>query len=797
MIHGERRSVVLGLLVLAGLAAFVAAKLEVTGDITHFLPRGAARDDVELARRLTTSELTRTMILLVGARDVAQAAAASRAFEEELRADPRVAAGLQALEGGPPAGIEEALWTLYHPRRLAFLADDAAGVAARTTTPALGEAAAHLKRQLALPISSLVSRLAPSDPLLVLRGLFERLASARADGIGLEDGRFVTLGAPRAVLFLSTGAPSFDAPVQRPLLAGVQDAFAAVDERFDGGLTLAWTGANRFAVRAEETIEADIRRVSIWSIMGIVLLFVLLFRSLRPAGLTILVVGAGFLLATAVCLALFGRIHGVTLAFGAALIGVSMDYTVHFYCHHALAPHPDGPRRTLAALWPGLALGAATTVVGFVALIVSTFPGLRELAIFAAFGILGALFATRWFLPALVARESPPTALGHAVAAATDTARRAMERRRSVPALLLAAVTMLGAVGLPRVTWNDDIADLNRLDPALVKEDADVRAAVVRYEQSRLVVAIGADEDAAFEANDRVARALDDAVAAGELGGFRGVGALLPSAAQQREVDAAVRGDPTLWPRMEAALAAEGFVVEAFRPFRNALLAPAPPPLRYADLSDTPLAPLVRPFRLELGDGGTIGVTTYLHDLRDAPAVARRLDTIAGARLVDVRATLEGAYGAYRSRMTTLLLVGLLAVLALVALRYRDLRRTIAAALPALVGALGTVGLLGLLEVPLNMLSLVALLMIVSMGVDYGVFLAEARDDAHVRSTQLAILVAGLSTVLGFGLLALSDHPALFSIGTTSGVGVVFCLLLAPTVGALVRPRTPRTEESS
>jgi predicted exporter len=76
--------------------------------------------------------------------------------------------------------------------------------------------------------------------------------------------------------------------------------------------------------------------------------------------------------------------------------------------------------------------------------------------------------------------------------------------------------------------------------------------------------------------------------------------------------------------------------------------------------------------------------------------------------------------------------------------------------------------------------------MVVSMGVDYGVFLAEHRRDPIARdATLLAVVLAGVSTILGFGLLALSSQPPLYHIGLTSAVGVLLCLLLAPTVCAL------------
>jgi len=66
------------------------------------------------------------------------------------------------------------------------------------------------------------------------------------------------------------------------------------------------------------------------------------------------------------------------------------------------------------------------------------------------------------------------------------------------------------------------------------------------------------------------------------------------------------------------------------------------------------------------------------------------------------------------------------------------------------------------------------------MGVDYGVFLAESRaDPAGFAATLLSVLIACASTVLAFGLLAMSASPALQAIGLTVGIGVLLSLLLA------------------
>ena len=793
---GEARRLLLGSLVLAALAVFVAQRVEVTGDITNFLPDGESWPEVALARDLAAGELPRTMVVLATAPEdtpVEELAAFSVSLEAALRDTAQVAEELAFLDVGPPAGVEEALWSLYQPRRFGFV-DMAPDEVSDALSPAgLKAAASALKQQLASPMSSMVSRVAPQDPLLILPDLFRRLQSSGGENLIVANGRFITSDERSAAMFLGTRSGSFDASAMGPVLQGLRAAFDEVNAGLGGGWVLQLSGAARFAVRAEQAIRGDVQRVALGSSIGLLVLLLALFRSVRLVLLTLPVLSAGFLVGLSACLAVFGQVHGLTLAFGASLIGVSIDYTVHFHCHQTLAPAPGGPRATLSQIWPGLRLGAATTVVGFLALLVATFPGLRELALFAATGITAALGATALFLPGLAAQRSEAPRATRRVAAAVEGLLGWMAPRPWALSLPVVAAVAVSLIGLPQLTWNDDIADLNRLDPDLVAEDEAVRGQVVAYEQGRLVVAVGVDEEAALQVNDRIAQALGEAQAAGEISGFRSLAGMLPSAARQRALDQALRSDPQLWPRLEAAFTAQGFVADAFAPFRDALAQPAPEPLRRDDLIQSPMAPMVRPFWVTLEDGW--GVLSFVHGLSDSDGLGARLEAIDGAHMIDIASVFSSAYSVYRERMSKLLLWGLGAVLLLVWLRHRRLAATLVAFVPAVLAATTTVALLSLGGMPMNMLSLVALLMVVSMGVDYGVFLAEAGDDPRaLAATHLAVLVAALSTLMGFGLLALSDHPALLSIGVPSGLGVLLCLILAPTVRLLVSHRQQRSD---
>jgi len=79
------------------------------------------------------------------------------------------------------------------------------------------------------------------------------------------------------------------------------------------------------------------------------------------------------------------------------------------------------------------------------------------------------------------------------------------------------------------------------------------------------------------------------------------------------------------------------------------------------------------------------------------------------------------------------------------------------------------------------LLHVLSLLLVLSMGVDYGVFLVEsAAPDRSSDATMMSLLASCMTTVLSFGLLALSATPALRAIGLVTGIGMTLSLLLAP-----------------
>ena len=786
--------------VLATLAAFCVLRFEVTTDITSFLDAPGSAVQGALSRRLSRSEATRTMVLSVGAAEPAQARAAANALAEQLARDP----DFVWVAAGPDPDLLGVLESVYFPHRYQLATErPEAELPERLADAGLARTADDLRAALAGPLAPIVRNVATRDPLMAWPALLRRLQGASAPALRVRDGNFTTREDDRAIVFARTAYPALDSAAHAPVLSRLEQAFSEEKARAGGGLEIEMSAVQRFAVRAATAMRGDISRISTLSTIGILILFFATLRSPRLIALSSLPLAAGLLCGLAACLALNGRVNGLTLAFGGALVGVVIDYPLHLFAHWLTGGPDEDGGHALARVWPGIRLGAATSFVGFAALAGAGFPGIREIGLFAGAGIAGAVAFTAVAMPLLVPpRASGPTAaVGRREAAALSRSIRWLGEHRSAAAVLPALAIAVCAAGLPGARFTDEVSALSPVNPELVAEEQRVRDRVLGADTSRTVIALGPDFETALQRNDAVAARLAEGVAAGELAGFQSLHDFLWSANLQDRNLRAFAEAPALADRTLSALARAGFVAEAFEPFR-ASLQQRPPPLDLEALLASPLQHWITPFLLPEDEPGgdpaaRFAIATRVRGVDSPARLEARVADLEGVVFLDQLTLLTEGYRGLRRAATRMIAFGVLAVLALLWLHYRSLGATAIALVPALLAAGTTAAAIALAGQPLNLVHLFGLLLTLGMGVDYGVFLAESvRQREPAGATALGLLGSCATSVLGLGLLALSSNPGLRSLGVTTAAGVVSSLLLGPTVLALLGPRSKSSESS-
>ena len=124
--------------------------------------------------------------------------------------------------------------------------------------------------------------------------------------------------------------------------------------------------------------------------------------------------------------------------------------------------------------------------------------------------------------------------------------------------------------------------------------------------------------------------------------------------------------------------------------------------------------------------------------------------------------------------------LGLIGVALILLVRYRRLAVALRALLPAVLACMAALGLQGLAGVHANLMHLVGMILVLSIGVDYGIYMLEAKSDGDNEAARTSISLATATTLASFTALALVPNPALRAIGLTVALGVPLAAWFSP-----------------
>jgi predicted exporter len=774
----------------AWLAAILACliiigRTQFTADLSAFLPRYPTPVQQVLVDQLRDGVVSRLILIGVEGGTPAALAQTSKRMAAELRTQSK---DFAAVNNGEDSDMEKDREFLWRNRYLLSPAVSAGHFSGAALRAALEEDL----QMLGSPAGVLMRRILPQDPsgeLLRLTAEFEGQTRP-----GMQNGVWFSKDGKRALLLAQTHAAGYDIDAQERALALINSAYTnAADANVRAGQTLLLTGPGVFSVTTRARIKGDALRFSIIATTLVAALLLALYRSPRVLLLGLLPVASGALAGVAAVSLGFGEVHGITLGFGATLIGEAVDYAIYLFTQITPGATPDD---TLARIWPTLRLGLLTSICGFSAMLLSGFPGLAQLGLFSIAGLIMAVAVTRYVLPALL----PP---GFTVRAATDLAPKVTRVVQWAPVLRypLMVLTALAVVFLAAQRgplWSDELESLSPIAASDRLLDEYMRRDLGAPDVRHLVVVTAADQETALAASEKISVVLQQSVEDGRLAGFESPAVYLPSRASQRARQAAIPEPALLRENLQAAQRGLPFRAGLFEPFlRDADAARTQPLLNSASLQGTALALKVDSLLVERSRGAAAGWTAMLplRGVTDSAAIGREIARLPdnAAVLIDLKHESDALYQTYRREVITYSLLGTGAIVLLLLASLRSPRRVLEVLAPLAAAVIVTFSLLVLSGNALSIFHLVGLLLVVAVGSNYALFFERRAASAAERErTVVSLLLANVTTMLGFGLLAFSKVPLLHAIGSTVGIGAFLSLAFSailitrapvPTVG--------------
>ncbi|HET6880065.1 MAG TPA: MMPL family transporter [Pirellulales bacterium] len=592
---------------------------------------------------------------------------------------------------------------------------------------------------------------------------------------------------------------------------------------------------------------------SLLSLVGVACLFVAGFGGMRHALLANLVLLIGIAWSFAYLTYVVGHLNILSMSFTVTLIGIGIDYGVYYVARYlqlraTVSSCKEALLQTTQGVGPAILTGAITTAISFFAASFTDFTGIAELGTIAGGGILLCAAAELLVLPAVIALVDR-SGLGMRIPEPLNVHTWVTPLLKK-PRLLLASTVLftlvvsggvehlwydhnllnLQAEGLESVeleqkllsesnqsVWYalsiaDDRDDLLARKEAMLKlpsverveeiasllpSDHEVKQPIIARIEKRLEHLEERPQIIPVDPPEYIGRVLarTQQLLAALPEGRSGVREVEQIRDRLRKL---VLGDYNLWiSQFQQKMA--GDLLSRLHILRD-MADPEPP-----ELTDLPQS-LVQRF---VGNHNHHLMKIYGRgNIWDMDALEQFVKQV---RSVDPRATGNPlqAYEAsleMKSSYEEAALYALLVILVVLLVDLRSVRYALLAGLPLALGVLQTFGLLGILEIPLNPANMIALPLMLGIGVDYGVHIIHEYREQTGRyrmspATAVAVLVDGLTTVVGFGSLMIASHRGLQSLGRVLTLGVTCCMftsmIMLPALLAIMsRKRKPADEQT-
>lgn len=777
-------AVFLGLFALLGAGA---SRIELEEDITKFFPDDPRVEELNYVFK--NSKFVERMVMMVSVKDsttapepdslIARAEAIAARIDTDLKPyvkqmvtrvdDEKVMEVFRAIQTQLPIFLDEKdyrqLDSLSRPENVQKILNEN-------------------YQQLISPAGVALKRIIVQDPLGFSFLALKKLRQLQYDeNFELYDGYIITKDHRHLLFFIQ--------PVYGPSETGNNTKFIAALNKIVEETTPAhspvmasYFGASAVAVGNANQLRSD----SMLTVgLMVVLLAVLLigyFRKKRVPFLILIPVLFGGFFSLCCIYLLKGTVSILALAAGSVILGIAVNYSLHFLAH---LKHTHDVKVVIKDLVAPMTLGSATTVLAFFCLQFANAAVLRDLGLFAAFSLIGASLCSLIFLPHFISAQMFPAHVEE-----EGRIERMLLKFESpkvmVIIILLATPVFLYFAG--RVSFNSDMGKLNFMH----EETRQAQERLEKVNKASLsavyVVSTGRTLEEALRKNEQATPVLQSLKDEHALHKFSSVSLFLISDSLQRvriarwnEFWSAQRKETTIAAVKKEATALK-FSQTVIGNF-DQLITKTYQPASSEDMSGIRAA-FFDDYIIEK-DGRATVISLANVDPAKKPFVYKQLESTP-AQSFD-RQMLTNLFVEYvHADFNFIVTFTALLVFGALFLSFGRIELTLITFVPMFITWIWILGIMALAGIEFNIINVMVSTFIFGLGDDYSIFIMDGLQQEYaygrknLPSIRISILLSAATTIAGLGVLIFAKHPALRSIASISIIGIVCVFIMSQTL---------------
>lgn len=519
--------------------------------------------------------------------------------------------------------------------------------------------------------------------------------------------------------------------------------------------------------------QREISLISFITVAVLILLFLRVFRSPLPALWIILAALSSIVLGLAAAFLVFRTIHILTLVFGVSLIGLSVDYSIHYFIHRQWGLGGTEIRRRLL---PGISLSFVSSLVCFLIFLFAPFSILRQFALFSAAGLLSSFVSVFFLFPGSPVPSPGAGRPGNPEKPGPKKPPPAFWGSRFLKKALPGALALV-SLGIAAFKWQtlgvqNNVGNLYSV-PARLLDWERTAGSVLNYPSGEAYFLIaGTNAQEALEREEVFLSRLQEAGG----GTFLATSSFIPSIKTQEENYRAAAELLPLGSEQFRALGLPeenaGNLEEEYRTLKG----------RYA-LPWTAPAYLSQGFsNLFIGKAGENWYSAIMPLGRVNQAVSSALaEEYEWAAFVTKTKDISAELDALTVTMLKLLAAAYGIFVLGICIYYRNAAKALRIIPAPLLLALVSLGVHGFFDIPLSFFSVAGFILDLGLGLDYMFYLTENKDESGTSAVKQGVVLSYVSTAVSFGAFLFSSFMPvkLLALAVFPGLSAAFIYAMA------------------
>jgi len=637
------------------------------------------------------------------------------------------------------------------------------------------------------PVSFVTKKLIAKDPLYFTPIALKKFRSFDIGNNFLVYGKYFMSANHHNLILLITPQSTNKTASNNILFNGINDVINNLTIDEFKNIRVDYFGNALVALGNANQIKKDIIITVTLAMLVLLLVITIFFRSKRTFIIVFLPVLFGALVSLAIMYIFKKEVSAISLGIGSVLLGISVDYALHIYSHI----RQNGSRKLIFKnLSTPIILSSFTTASAFLSLYFINSEALNDLGLFAAISILSAAAFSLIVLPHFVNKKTdihttPKTNWLDKLANYDFSGNGYLKAGVIVATIVLYFASQ-------QVGFDADMMKNNYMSSELKEAEKHLNSVTNLSKKTIYIVSPGKDIDEAMENNSNTSNIINQLTKDGIVQNAAIVNNIFPS--HKEQMKAIIRWN-NYWDNkrdnvvknITNAALNTGYSRKAFSRFNSWL------EKDFKTITPTNVG-IIRQLFLDKFIIETDTMSAIINVVKvnnadeDINKVYNAFADEDSAWIIDKRLITSEFVTILKDNFNKLVIVSISLVFIILLIAYGRIELTIITMIPMIISWIWTVGIMGLLGIEFNIFNVIILTFIFGLGIDYSIFimrglLLEYKYGVHdLSSYKVSVILSGITTLLGIGVLIFAEHPALKSIATMSIIGILSVIFITFTL---------------